>query len=448
MRLALTGFLLLAACAGKGPADVTAEVSPVIGTVVTVRWTTSDAVAGYVEYGTTEDLGMVTATESEPTTDHEVVILGLSAQSDVYFRAGSGEGDDAAMSDVQTITTDPLSNTLPQLDVTGDGNDQYTVIPVLGDVAGPSILGPNGDFVWFYADSRDLDVYRARLSRDGKSVLYNAASVSGDPAPNSALVRVSLDGTEETSIEIPLLAHDFVEMADGTIGTMVVEYRNDADGNPIRGDQIVEVHPDGTQEVAWSSWDCFDPAVDTGSASEIGWTFANALDYSEAEDAYYLSMRNFSTIAKIDRGTRTCPWRFGTTAQTVTPTPAPAIFLHEHQFQINDGSILVFDNDGSTGTESRVLEFSWDGVSDTATQTWEYHSDPPVYTFVLGDVDRLPGGDTMVDWAVGGQIDRVKPDGSVTWRVNTQLGYAFGFFEVTSTLYDGGTSSDRTAAGE
>ena len=36
----------------------------------------------------------------------------------------------------------------------------------------------------------------------------------------------------------------------------------------------------------------------------MGWTFANALDYDPADDAYYLGMRNFSSIARINRQTR------------------------------------------------------------------------------------------------------------------------------------------------
>jgi hypothetical protein len=304
-------------------------------------------------------------------------------------------------------------------------------MPLLGAAVGPAIIDAEGQFVWFYPDHRGLDVYRARLSRDGRSMLYNAASVSGDPADDSVLVRVSLDGTEETTIAVPLLAHDFVELPDGTITAMVVEYRDGADGEPIRGDSLVEVAPDGTQTVVWDSWACFDPETDIGSDSDLGWTFANALDYDADADAYFLSLRNFSTIVEIDRATGTCPWSIGSTAATVTPTGD--IFLHEHQFEFVDAdTLVVFDNAGA-GSMSRVVEYALGAT--TAESVWSYTSDPPIFTFVLGDVDRLEGGDTMVDWAVGGQIDRVAPDGTVSWRVNSPLGYAFGFFEVEPELY-------------
>jgi hypothetical protein len=141
-----------------------------------------------------------------------------------------------------------------------------------------TIINPEEEVVWYHTDNRELDFYRARLSTDGESLLYNAASVSGDPADNSELVRVSLDGSVSSSIAIPLLVHDFVEHPDGTLAAIVVEYR-DFDGTSLRGDKNVEVDDDGGVATVWSAWDCFDPAQEEGDNIEHGWAFANALDY-------------------------------------------------------------------------------------------------------------------------------------------------------------------------
>lgn len=90
-------------------------------------------------------------------------------------------------------------------------------------------------------------------------MLYNVAKISGDPSPDSVIVRVALDGTEVSSVPIPFLAHDFVEHPDGKLGALAIEYR-DFQGTTIARNTIVEVAPDGTQRTAWTSWDCFDPA--------------------------------------------------------------------------------------------------------------------------------------------------------------------------------------------
>jgi hypothetical protein len=420
--------------------DLEAEVSPHVHTVVTVTWTTDEPTRGFVEFGTTEEFGLQTPREAEARTEHEAVLLGLPPSSDVYFRVVVPDEERRFESRTETIATEGLPGDLPRLEVTGDGQDAYMVVPLIGVVTGPVIIDRHGNYVWYHLDDRDLDVYRARLSLDGESVLYNAASVSGAPDEDSAIIRISLDGATEEVIDIPLLAHDFVELPDGTLAALAVEYR-DHEGEPLRGDSIVEVAPNGDRTVVWTSWDCFDPAT-TLEEPEIGWTFANALDYDPVEDAYYVGMRNFSSIARIDRDTGACDWVFGHVAATFEPALGSARFFHQHQFEISSGRLLVFDNEGAPGSESRVLEYAFDPDTESAVETWSYFATPSIFSFVLGDVARMPGGDTLVTWSSSGQVDRVSPEGELRWRINTELGVVFGFNVPTETLYVGEADTD------
>jgi outer membrane protein assembly factor BamB len=307
-------------------------------------------------------------------------------------------------------------------------------VPILGQTTAIVIIDAEGEIVWHHRDDRDLDFYRARLSLDGKSVLYNAASVSGSPSDASELVRVALDGSESTSIAVPLLAHDFVELPDGTLAAMVVEYR-EFEGEMLRGDKIVEIDPEGEQTTVFSVWDCFDPKESPGDDIDHGWTFANALDYDPADDAYYLGMRNQSSIVKIDRESGACEWVFGTGAATIKYAPGSARFLHQHQFQVNGNRILVMDNDGSPGNQSRVLEYELDFDAKMATQVWSYVADPSVYTFVLGEPTRMEDGSTFVNWSTAGQLERVTADGESIWKLNSGAGFAFGFHTQEKSLY-------------
>ncbi|MDP6933130.1 MAG: aryl-sulfate sulfotransferase [Myxococcota bacterium] len=430
--------LLASACGGGGTqvTGVEAEVSEAIGTIVTVRWTTDTDTVGRVEFGEGEDLNLSTPLETEPTTDHEVVLLGLTAGVQASYRVVVVDGDEEVAGETLTVETGALPNTLPSFTTSGEDAGAYLAVPILGSIAAPVILSPQGEYLWYWQDDRDLDVYRVRLSVDGQSVLYNAASVSGDPSDESVIVRVALDGSEETTISVPLLAHDFVEHADGTIGAMVVEYR-DVDGESVRGDQLVEIDPSGEQQVIWSAWDCFDPATTEGE--ETGWTFANALDYDPDEEAYYLGMRNFSSIVKIDRASGECVWGLGGEAATLSTASGSSTFIHQHQFDLADDgqTIVVFDNDGATGTVSRVLEYALDPEAGEAEETWSYQADPTIYSFVLGDVHRFDDGDTLVTWSTSGQLDRVDPDGELVWQLNSDLGYVFAFNTILDDLYLG-----------
>jgi hypothetical protein len=440
-RRSLLLVVLACACAcddaedARAPREVSAEVSAHIATVVTVRWATDEPTIGYVEYGPTAAMAFKTPLADDESKAHEQLLLGLTADTLIHYRVVTWDGDDAAASDMQTVRTGDLPVGLPRLEVEGDGHDQLTIVPVLGSTTAVVIIDPDGKIVWQHRDDRDLDFYRARLSVDGKSLLYNAASVSGDPADDSELVRVALDGSESSSIPVPLLAHDFVEHPNGTLAAIVVEYR-DVEGSEVRGDKIVEIDPeDGAQTTVWTSWDCFDPSEWTGDAPDHGWTFANALDYDANEEAYYLGMRNFSSIAKIDRETGACEWVLGLSAPTFEFADGSARFLHQHQFHVRGDRIVVLDNEGSPGNESRVIEYQLDFEANVATETWSYVSDPTVYTFVLGEPTRLDDGSTFVNWSSAGQLERVSQDGESLWKLNSPAGFAFGFHTLAASLY-------------
>ncbi len=425
----------------KRPSNVVAEVSDQIATVVHVRWTTDAPTTGYVEYGTAAaDLGARTPVEATATGAHAVSLLGLTADTVTFFRVVTSDGSAAgATSAVQNIRTGNLPVGLPSLTQTGSGFDGFIVVPLLGTKRAVVILNARGEIVWYHSDDRDLDSYRARLSVDGASLIYNAAKISGEPSPDSALVRVALDGSETSAISIPLLAHDFVEHPDGTLGALAFEDR-DVNGTRVRGNKIVEVAPDGTQSTVWTSWRCFDPSKDPGDDPSQGWTFTNALDYDPAEQAYYVGMRNFSSIAKVDRATGACKWVLGLYGATFTVASGSARFLHQHQFQVRGNRILIMDNDGGRGAVdlSRLLEYQLDYDTLQATQTWSYLANPPVYTFVLGEPIRLDDGGVFVNWSTAGQMERLDATGASLWKLNTGAGFAFGFQTLATSLYNGG----------
>ncbi|NOY25801.1 MAG: hypothetical protein GXP62_07990 [Oligoflexia bacterium] len=435
----LPALVALSCNGGKGGdvaiSDVQLTLSDVIPTVATVTWTTSEAVPSAVRYQTASR-DLETAWSSADTS-HSVVLLGVKPDTEVSYQvvaqATDGSGDET-ITDADTYTTGNLPSGLPATLVDGEGQDRWMLTTLIGATTGPILMNPDGDITWAYVDKRGLDTYRARALRDGSGVIYNAASVSGDPADNSELVKVSWDGKTEESIALPLLAHDFVELSDGTLTAIVVEFRDDAKGQPIRGDSLVEIAPDGTQTTVWSAWDCFDPETTPGDEPKIGWTFVNALDVTDDESAYIISVRNFSSIVHIDRATGACDWAIGGDVGTISLDGAT--YHHEHQFELVGDRLLVFDNAGLAFNKSRALEFNVDWEAGVATEVWRYEPDPTINGFVLGDVARFDDGDTLITWSVAGEIDRVDANGVPKWTLNTELGFAFGFMSLKTDLYE------------
>ncbi len=433
--------LALSGCTGPdGSADsgtdtgalltVTGEVVPSadIATVATLVWSSTEAFSGVVRYGTAERTFEVAVEAMPPVQD--TLLLGVPARAEVTWTVLDDSG---ATRGSGTYTTGSLPTELPALAVTGGGNDQFLLTPLIGATTAAVILSPEGKIVWYHLDDRGLDVYRVRLAGDGSGILYNAASVSGDPAEDSAIVKVSWDGATTEEIAVPLLSHDFVALPDGTLTAIGVQYGPGADGADVRGDRIVEIAPDGTQTDIWNSWDCFDPAEFAGDDIELGWTFANALDYAAETDSYHLGLRNFSSIVEVDRA--------GACGEVIGGEPSDytfegSRFRHQHQFEMVGDRLLVFDNDGAGANASRAIEYQLDRVNKTATQVWDYTPDPKIYSFVLGDTARLDDGDTFVAWSVAGQLDRVSEAGVPEWSVNTDVGYAFGFVTLVPALIE------------
>lgn len=455
--VSVSALLALVACGTTAPAtsevptDVKARVSDEIATVVRVTWTTREPSAGYVEYGPTRSLGDRTPL-SEAAGAHEAPLFGLKPDEKYFYRVVSVDdtGEPSSQSELSTFTTDPLPGALPHLERRGIAPDFYTLVPIIGRTTAVTVVDGEGDIVWYHQDERALDFYRARLGGDGQSIVYNAASASGDPAEGSELVTVSLDGETSSSIAVPLLAHDFVQLPGGGFAAIGVEYRQYAGGDRVpamelRGNRIVEIDPDGQSRTVWTTWDCFDPDEVPGEDIELAWSNANALDYDAADDAYLLGMRNFSSIVKIRRDTWECEWVLGSYGSTFEFAEGSLRFLHQHQFELEGHRLLVLDNDGSIELESRVLEYELDFERQMATQIWSYLAEPPVYTFVLGEPTRLPDETLLVNWSAAGQMDLVGEDGSSSWSLNLPAGFAFGFHTVASSLYPAstGSSSDR-----
>jgi hypothetical protein len=86
-----------------------------------------------------------------------------------------------------------------------------------------------------------------------------------------------------------------------------------------------------------------------------------------------------------------------------------------------------------------AIEVKLDLTAKTATQTWMYKgtdptkSNAPIVNDVLGDAQRLPNGNTMVDFATKATIQEVDKNGNLLQQITTAKN--FGYLEKRATLY-------------
>ena len=94
--------------------------------------------------------------------------------------------------------------------------------------------------------------------------------------------------------------------------------------------------------------------------------------------------------------------------------------------------MLIFDN-GQFGQSSIAYEIQLDLNAMTATRVWQYDSGNT--SNVLGDVQRLPNGNTLVSYCDSGVIHEVDPNGNRLQQFQWGLGGALGYVNKRPTLY-------------
>ena len=435
--------LLAAACAAPGGADhgsdtglgdsggdapiASVAVAPTdrVPTVLRVTWTTPTPTLGQVEYGPDLSYGAATPLEEQPTTAHEALLYGMPAEAEVHLRIVA-EADGARLLGEDVVAwTDPLRAAMASTSASGE-TDQFTVTTLLGTNWMPTIFDPQGRVVWSVSvDVNNGMLFRTRLGRDGRSVLYGIDGVVG-----GQVVRVGWDGTEIEAIDAPSFSHDFVETDDGALAWLSLE-ETKVDGAVARGDTIVERGADGTERVVWSAWDSLVP----GEIVDGDWTHGNVLEFDETRQVYQVSLRNLSIILEIDRATGAVLWSFGGAGASVVVDAASTAPTQQHGFELtSDDRLLVFDNGPVERAASAVREYHLDLVDGTASETWSHSLDPAVFGYALGDVTELPDGDLLIAWSSAGLLERVDRDGAASFQVQGSLGTGLGYITAADLI--------------
>lgn len=419
--------------------DVQVEISPAISTVVTLRWTTEAPSTATVSWGLGDARGAPLQIASG--TNHEAQLRGLAPATEYGFTVVSTSDGEEPVEVSGTVTTGDLPQALQQIGLTvaetgaGDADGGFLYTPLVSGVEYPVILDRDGNVVWYHEDHviPSPRILAVKPSCDGESIWFNSIDTFDDEIDMAWVVRVSWDGTEVEHFEVLQHNHTFVEIPGGDVAMLFDDVR-DVEGEAIRGDRIMEMGPDGSVEEIWSVWDHFE--YDGGVyLPGTGWTHANALEYIPEEDAYYVGLRNLDCIVKVDRSTGEAQWVFGGPATDFDFDGNPP-FAEQHEFQLLDGSVLIFDNGTVSRHYSQAVEVSVDTDTWSSDVLWSYATDPALFVPAGGDVHRLPSGNTLITWSTAGQIDEVTPDGDLVWQFRTDLGAGVFYTIWEDGLYE------------
>lgn len=264
---------------------------------------------------------------------------------------------------------------------------------------------------------------RALMDWQGENMWMLASNPTGPSV--GEMRRVAMDGTGAESIDSLASAHhDFAVLPGGVIAALVYT------GDKSSSSDVIERAPDGTvKTVIRLDSKVYRTTTNTNF-------HANALRYQAAGDFYTAGDRDAQVIVELTRAGQ-LSWQFGLSC-TGAPAPRCAAAgwpgtVHGHQL-LDSGDLLVFNN----ASMSTVYQFGLTvgPTALSAQQVWSYTggsaANTPLGSMVLGDVQRLPNGNTLITYSTSGVIEEVTPSGDV---VQTIAANSFGYTSFRETLY-------------
>jgi len=427
-------IVLLVGCADQPAApslsDVSVKENPASVLSFFVRWTTDTPATSVVEFGEGEAYTHRVG-EGEMVTEHEVLVFGVHAQTEVHLQAVSlDEGSVEARSEDHVFSTPELPFEPIVAEVSLDEAERVQPGWTLAgftfhqpDTPLPAyvvaMLDSQGEPVWYYTPPSGLAASELDVSLvGGDHVLIGAAVLPGDSPVEVDLAGEHVwEGPEQQDFLLPgYMHHAFGKLDNGNYLTLSSDF---ADGNLT--EVVWEFDPDG--ETAWT-WNAHDHIeIPPG---ELSWLNAVTVDLDRG--VAHVNSRGQSLLMEVDRSDGSVVWALGEGGDfTAVSGHDHPWFDYAHAPEIQaDGNVLLHDNGTSDRGYSRVVEYALDLDAMTAEIVWEYPTGEPTdpwYAYQFGDANRLDNGNTLITQLdETGDVPRchmleVAPDGAVVWEI-------------------------------
>lgn len=368
--------------------------------------------------------------------NYRTLLLGLKQNSNYTYRIEAVQGEQTCVSNTFTLPTTGKPDGAPtERTVTVDQPEARTPGFILTPGGyggyGAYIIDADGAVVWYVRGP--VDPGRMHMDYEGENVWI--MSLNPLLGASGQLQVFSMDGlTADEDVEgFDYAHHDFTVMPGGKLATMLwrPDFANVPPGEFIidpPSDVVVRA-PDGTLTTLFT--------IDGGLYTSD--TFhPNALHYIPEDDSFTISERNQNLVVKVSAAGQV-QWQFG---GSCVDAPAGAakcfegawIDNHGHHL-LPDGTFVLFNNfvgEGEdVGETSRIFEFDITATADamTAVPVKEYVGTQS--STILGDVQRLPNGHTLITYSTDGKIVEVDAD----WNIVQTISGNFGYAEWRPSLY-------------
>lgn len=403
--------------------DITAEVSERIGTVVLVTFATdlANLDGGYIEFGLDTNYAH-RAPLDLLAPGHRTMLLGMTAATQYHYRIVAHSGSAVCRSEDQLLTTGALPDDvpIPSIRASTAANVAPGYVLTSAQATGASgggyymvIYDHLGQPVWWYRSAIGGLVTRAKLSWDGKYIYGR----DGNPSARSGgqVVRVAIDGSTEESLTVDTGHHDLAVTPDNGVLFLV--------GGGGDGCSRIEKWS-ATDEVSdfYDLRDAFGDDFKSGNDP----CHCNSIHYNAADASITVSCLMQNAYVKVSEAAELLWVLGGNNGQSHFTGDVAWDRQHGHQM-LTPNRILFLNNNGggdSTSESSLAVELELDVTNQTAQRVWEY--DGKEVTQTLGDVQRLPNGNTLVTYCNAGILHEVDAARQLvrSWQFTNGVGYA------------------------
>lgn len=409
------------------------DISPDIATVGIVEFTTDlqNVDSAVIQFGPTETYTLEAPVDlSEPS--YRTLLLGMTQNATYHYRVAAFSGTNVCYSADQTIQTGSLPNGGPSDLNVQPGTSSASAAPgfivttmgLQGTWA--YIVNQDGQLVWSYSAGSGgfgNGLIRARMSWDGKYMFARDLNVSGASGQGN-IYKIAMDGSSSETFNLSTSHHDFTVTADNGIAYLAKEGSSGDGGQPC--DAIRKIDANGGQDtVVYDLWDALSEFDTQSQLGEL--CHANSIQYSAADDSFTVSELYRDVIVKVSSSGQ-LQWVIGGSDgdfSGVTPWNA------QHGHHLIDSTHLLFFNNNSGGQPSRAIELELNTSAMSAQEIFNYSSGN-TQSAQMGDVQRLPNGNTLVTFSVPGKMDEVGPDSQL---VRSFSASGFGYANFRTTLY-------------
>lgn len=418
-------------------------VSTTIGPVGIVTFTVSGVSSldsAEIKFGLDTTYGLSAPVDvTTAASDYRTLLLGMKTSKAYHYQIVGKSGSTQCSSPDYTITAGGCPTSIKRPTITTSSGVSKSQLDggfvVLEGYKATTddyayILDGDGDVVWCYKPTGFSDLTATRMSSDGKYMWIAHGNV---PSGTAHMGRVSMDGAEfkDYSSQFTGLNHDAAVLP------------NDA----------------GVAYIAYSSGTCDDikewsaatnsskTIINAGKVFTSGACHCNAIKYDSSDDSLIVSEDDHSAYFKVGRD-GTVKWVLGggTFNQFDKSGTGASTWTGEHNLHIlgTDSSGLVhllFFNNGQSATATTMAnavarELTLDLKAMTTKEVWKYASNPGIQNQVMGDVQRLDNGNTLIAYSLVGVIHEVDSTGKLLQTLSWGGGSSgIGYFTKRKTLY-------------